>query len=233
MHRYIKRIKPDILCFQEISFWDKKIQIQDILYQEGYKFFYYKSGEWNQREEGLLTASVHKITKVQDYMLPCKHAYNDFQRILTKSIILYNGKKLNVYNTHLAYHQKSSGCRINQIKYILDVINSENTSRDYIVFCGDLNEDPKDGYVYKQVVSNHHIKLNDTWIEPDSIFTFCESNKFVDPKLGPNRRIDFIFTSNNLPLYSRRCMDTRDGFGFCSDHYGVIASEIGNGGQVD
>jgi len=229
LNSFITFNKPDIICFQEVSYYGGKIQVHDILCKGEYFFKYFKSGNWYGREEGLIIASKYPISNSRKYLLPRNDAFNDFQRILMGSTIRIKKNKLRVYNTHLSYHVLSAINRIGQIDQILKIINSENSRSDSVILCGDFNEDPDDGLVYKNILNNYPIKLNDSWVERNKTLTFCQSNPYVDSKLWPNRRIDYIFSSENLPLYSYRVLDQDIISDICSDHYGVIAEGNENG----
>lgn len=214
----LTKIKPQIICFQEVSLINGKPQIAQMMHSLQYSLVYQKSGMWQGREEGLAIATCLPVIEVKYYFLPMEHAYNDMQRILQKVIIQYNSKKLCILNTHLAYHIKSGPCREIQMDFICSVISSLKNKYDYIILCGDFNcfelELTHIDFFLKRSL------LIDSALEKKNTFSF--NNPYVSAELWPNRRIDFIFSNNN-DLVSDICMYNNDKLSICTDHYGVLA----------
>lgn len=211
---------PDVICFQEVSPINGVPQIDKILNQNGYTYEYRMSGIWQGREEGLAIATRHRIGSFVSIRLPNKDAWHDMQRLLVSSDIILEGKKISFYNTHLAFHINSESARRTQVKIILEYISKNQSPDDYIVLCGDLNEDPNVNNIYPIIV-NDGLGFLDSWEGGNN--TFSSDNQYVEARLWPNRRIDYIFYSPNMTLQSRAVMTETDGFHLCSDHFGVIA----------
>ena len=213
----LKKIKPEIICFQEVSLINGKPQVSQMMDSLQYSLVYQKSGMWQGREEGLAIATNLPVVEVKHYFLPMEHAYNDMQRILQKVIVQYNSKTICILNTHLAYHIKSGLCRVIQMDFIGSVISFLKTKYDYIILCGDFNCFELELTHVESFIKKSF--LIDSALEKKK--TFSSDNPYVSAELWPNRRIDFIL-SNNKDLISNICMCNNDRLSICTDHYGVL-----------
>ena len=105
----IKRIQPDIICFQEIWLGYIRKRLIFSLRPLGYQFYYPTPGAFFN---GLLTCSKYNFSPVK--ALDLKGTFNGFNRLLIESlgskgyslikIKLPNKKKLFAFNTHLSCH---------------------------------------------------------------------------------------------------------------------------------
>lgn len=221
---FIKRNHPDVIAFQEVSrLPNGRLQVEDILQSNGYaNIFYRLSGFWGSRDEGLMIASKKKMERIIDKSLPL--APNDMPRgLIGIRIIEGSDSGTVVVNTHLAYTLDNESGRRKQIQFILNELSTLSTT-DKIIFCGDFNEDASVKNVYSIMLSNG---FKDTFKDPSQPFSFADANKYVVPELWPNRRIDYIFERNIHNIVSHCVMCETDGYSLSSDHYGILAEEIG------
>ncbi len=219
LKKFITETNPDIICFQEVSYLGNKLQIDFLKEDFNYEFIYAKSDNWEGREEGLAIASFYPITNYEVIHLPSNNSKNDMQRILLRVDVSINDTILSVYNTHLAYHKDSRLCRIHQTKEIAKTINTAHNCNSHVILCGDFNSFPKDE-ILEYIINDRSILYNTCLYDS---FSFSNANKYVSPKLWPNRNIDYIFASQKCRFESRLCMCETDGYPVCSDHYGVIS----------
>ena len=211
---------PDVICFQEISPHNGVPQIDYLLNKNGYTYMYKKSGIWQGREEGLAIATKQRLVNISSLYLPNNDTWQDMQRLLVSADIIIEDQKITFYNTHLAYHLNSEIARRIQVNKIIEHIKNEKSIDDLIILCGDFNEDPNVSNIYPMII-NDSLGFRDSW--EGNAYTFSSCNSYVEKRLWPDRRIDYIFHSPNLTFKSKAAMTETDGFHICSDHYGVIA----------
>lgn len=217
---FVSQEKPDIICFQEVSYFNGKLQIEDICHNNGYYLTYQKSDLWNGREEGLAIASQKKIVHKNVFFLPNDYSYNDMQRILLKCQIIIDEQSIIVYNTHLAYHLLSNKTRLLQNSFIADKMKSDIVSNSNVILCGDFN-----CFLGEKTICSI---LNEKGLEmintnsSSELFSFDKRNQYCSEDLWPNRNIDFIVFSLKGHFKKRLCMTGMDNYAPCSDHFGVM-----------
>lgn len=221
LERYLSVELPDCICFQEISKVNGRLQIENILSKLHYQFTYCLSGFWKEREEGLVIATrmQHKLVVHEDLPL----IENDMSRIFMGIELEHPLYGLcYIFNTHLAYHITNGAGRMTQIKVILDCLLNY-VDKGIVILCGDLNEDPFQGEMYQFIKDYKGNILNDTCDK--TLLTFSGKNRFITGDLWPDRKIDYIFYNGNINLKSSLVMVDGDGYGCCSDHYGLLAED--------
>lgn len=219
---FIEKTQPNIIAFQEVSrLSDGKLQVEDILRNNHYKNVCYRlSGFWGSRDEGLILASKDRAEIILDKPLPL--APNDMPRGLIGIRVLEGDNADTViFNTHLAYMLNNYEWRRKQVNFIIAELN-KLPSTDKVVICGDFNEDANVDNIYALMIREG---FRDTYSDSVHRFTFAAANQYVVPALWPDRRIDYIFEKNIKNLVSHCVMCETDGFGLCSDHFGVFAEE--------
>lgn len=221
LNDFVTREFPDIICFQEVSYYKGKLQIADICHDNGYDVFYQKSDLWNGREEGLAIASKKCMEYKDVYLLPNDYSYNDMQRILLKCQILIDGQLISIYNTHLAYHLKSDKTRLLQNAFISEKILSEYNLDSNVILCGDFNCFLNEKTIYS-ILKDNGLEMVNAENSFQELYSFDERNPYCSNDLWPNRNIDYILYSTNGSFQKRLCMTGTDSYEPCSDHYGVI-----------
>lgn len=222
LRKYLIKEKPDCICFQEISKIDNRIQVEALLNELQYEYTYCLSGIWKGREEGLVIATSVPHKLIINEQLPV--IQNDMRRIVMAVEIEHPVLGLlYIFNTHLAYHILNGDGRIRQMNKIFEYMK-EYVNRGITVLCGDLNEDPDQGKLYKFIESYKEIRLKDTCNK--NLITFSSKNKYVSKDLWPDRKIDYILYCGKIDLKSKIAMVEDDEYGCCSDHYGLLAEDI-------
>lgn len=114
-----------------------------------------------------------------NYLLPGRGE----KRGLLKTIIDFQGEKINFFNTHLGLNQED---RIKQVQYIKEIL-AETAGR--IVITGDLNEQSADPAVNLLLAGNN---LQNCISEGAAEFTF--------PSKKPQIKIDYIIASSDFKV---------------------------------
>ena len=219
---FIEGEKPDIICFQEVSLFNGLPQVDSILKELQYQYVYKKSGEWKQREEGLVIATKYSIEEQQSSILFKNTKIENMQRLLLSITVSgeKNPKRIGVFNTHLSFKPESRDTRKRQMEEIINIIGERLMDLDVCILMGDFNYFENEKHIDSYLFKGKKV-LYSTW-ESNVEITFDSNNKYVSEKLWPDRLLDFIYLSSPATSFSKKCMCQSDGYDLCSDHYGVF-----------
>ncbi|MFC3040715.1 endonuclease/exonuclease/phosphatase family protein [Virgibacillus xinjiangensis] len=152
-----------------------------------------------RRQYGTAILSKYPILTSENY--PLTRLGNTEQRGLLEAVINVKGNHVHVFNTHLALTPEE---RELQIQEVVDIAEQ---SKGPQVIMGDLNAIPESD---EMVPMYAHYK--DAFSGQDDAYTYSAAN--------PTKRIDYIFTSEDLGVQNSRVIDT-----LASDHL-PITTEI-------
>lgn len=182
---------PDILIFQEVDIKStRSFQINEynilkkdlkgftsvigVNYNSPY-LFYPITEPHGKSLSSIVTFSKFNSNEAIRRSLPISTGISkffDLDRCYTiTTLITENGKKLQIYNVHLSAYGGSPEIRDGQINMLIEDINSDITSGDYVICGGDFNHDFTGDSVEKLNVS----KEDFGWAQP-----------FPDNKLSDN-----------------------------------------------
>ncbi|MFD4930097.1 endonuclease/exonuclease/phosphatase family protein [Peribacillus butanolivorans] len=210
--RIIEEGEADIVGLQEVdNHFSNRSDFQDqakwLANRLGMFYTYAANLDYNplnegepRRQYGTAILSKYPILKSENHLLP--KIGNTEQRGLSEVTINVKGNHLHVYNTHLAL---TSAERQIQIE---ETINIAGESKGPKVIMGDLNATPESNEM-KLMYSNY-------------IDAFANQNEaYTIPAENPTKRIDYIFTSNNIETNGARVIDT-----LASDHLPVMTTIV-------
>lgn len=230
----LKKLKPDILCLQEVWEDDDGSQAKKIAKLLGYEYCYAKSFEFDKVSFGNSIISKYPISNYQIYLIPTDEEFNE-NRTLLHAEVLYEKYKINVLCTHLNYKYNQSDVRQKQVKFILKYISNFEKTEFPNILCGDFNADPNSDEIRTITGLCNPINrtvLRDAWqiTNPDDQgFTWSNKNNYARKSLEANRRIDYIFVGspgiNGLgqPIESFLVGNKEKDKLYASDHFGIIS----------
>jgi endonuclease/exonuclease/phosphatase family metal-dependent hydrolase len=212
----LKRLRPDIVCLQEVdrdpkSRWSQSELIAKMC-----------SHTHVVEDSGL--AIVCSIPVVHSGHAPLPEFPGDFPRQILSAQLLIEERPLLVTNTHLAYPPEMIQERKKQAEMLLASIKSSTERGTAKILCGDFN-DVVDSPAVKAVLDSEQ-DFRDVFAEcnPNSPgFTYACRNPYVDRSWTIDERIDYIFANRDLVLQECSVVfDGNNGFDFVSDHFGVF-----------
>jgi endonuclease/exonuclease/phosphatase family metal-dependent hydrolase len=219
---------PDILFLQEVSRYgdDQHLQFEDFLPELRCRrnSLYVKSGEWYGREEGLAILSAHPIKDSISISLPL--AVNDMPRQILVAQVEYQGTKIFLANTHLAFALGGDRDRLHQVEACLNCLHGISTSGiSNIIFAGDFNCAPS-SLPIREILSDP-FDFYDPFSQLNKLpgaSTFCSSNPLADPKLGTDRWIDYIFLARSIKVLRAERVLIQPGTNghWATDHFGLL-----------
>ena len=200
---YIKEYKIDVLNLQEVY-----SKVNDDLIKELKKMNYISTGNYrfllrktlNKINEKNSSITNHKVLYTRTYRLPFMPSL--LKRIITKTVIDYEGEKVSIYNTHLDFMYTLSKKR--QLKRILSILKKD---KNKIILTGDFNlktnkEIFKEFIKELELLGIKHININEKTFKPSRY----------------HRAIDHIFISEEFKLVSKKLITDIE----TSDHYPVL-----------
>ena len=214
----LKRLRPDIVCLQEVDRDPKSGRSQSELIAK------MCSHARVVEDDGL--AIVCSVPIVRSAHVPLPEFSGDFPRQMLSVELLIDNRPLLVTNTHLAYPPKMIQDRKKQAEMLLASIkHRHSTGRGMAtILCGDFN-DVVDSPAVKAVLDSDE-DFHDVFAEchPNSPgVTYARHNRYVDPSWTVDERIDYIFASSDLvPEDCSVVFDGNNGLDFVSDHFGVF-----------
>ncbi|MDM5224360.1 endonuclease/exonuclease/phosphatase family protein [Peribacillus sp. NJ11] len=147
----------------------------------------------------ILSAENHMLTNIPYPVNPTE------QRGLLDTVINVRGNHIHFYNTHL--DNKRAQQRDLQIREILDIAKQkEGTS----IFVGDFNATPESSEILKMSA-----QYKDVFAE------LGQNEDFTIPVDKPDRRIDYIFTSEDVKIRTGEVIYTN-----ASDHLPITAELV-------
>jgi endonuclease/exonuclease/phosphatase family metal-dependent hydrolase len=228
----LTRIRPDIICFQELWWQPTRKKISNSLKSLEYKCYYPTPGPLFN---GLLTCSRSRINPIK--ALNLKPNLNIFNRFIIESLgakgyslvelKLNNNTNIYVFNVHLSCHwgtdishNNSIYCRVKD-KSLAQLAKEINSLKDNkIIVAGDLNIQP-DWWFYHKFVKQSGVKD----IVPPSFQTILPTLFRLPMPSGG--RTDYILLKN-LPKHQKTRVkllwsEPIPGLGQLSDHAGILA----------
>jgi endonuclease/exonuclease/phosphatase family metal-dependent hydrolase len=145
------------------------------------------------------TAVLSKYPIIQEENYPLTKIGNTEQRGLSETVINVKGHHLNFYNTHLAL---TTAEREIQIQEIIEIASKTNGPK---VIMGDLNAKPDSNEMQPLFA-----QYKDAFADQNEAYTIPADN--------PTRRIDYIFTSNEIQTANAEVIST-----IASDHLPIVA----------
>ncbi|WP_264738899.1 endonuclease/exonuclease/phosphatase family protein [Cytobacillus firmus] len=149
-----------------------------------------------RRQYGTAVLSKYPIIQAENY--PLSKIGNTEQRGLSETVINVNGHHLNFYNTHLAL---TAAERTIQVQEIIEITSKTEGPK---VIMGDLNARPDS--LEMQPLYAHY---KDSFADQNDAYTI--------PSENPTRRIDYIFTSNEIQTANAEVIST-----IASDHLPIV-----------
>ncbi|NED99997.1 metal-dependent hydrolase [Phytoactinopolyspora halotolerans] len=162
-----------------------------------------------RRQYGTAILSRSPIISWDNTFLPKYEGHE--QRGLLRARIVVRGVPVQVYNTHLQHNDAAE--RLEQAEAIKELIG---TPKDSVVLVGDLNATPQAPEI-KTLVDD----LIDAWEEAGV------GEGYTYPVEDPNRRIDYVMTSDDVVARSAAVVTTD-----ASDHLPVHADLLLPGSRV-
>ncbi|MBD1382033.1 endonuclease/exonuclease/phosphatase family protein [Metabacillus arenae] len=154
-----------------------------------------------RRQYGTAILSKYPIIASENHFLT--KIGNTEQRGLLEATINVKGNHLHFYNTHLALTSAEREIQINE------VIDIASQSKGPKVIVGDLNATPE---------SNEMKPMNSHYLD---VFAGQTSNSNTYPAENPAKRIDYIFTSDDIETVNTEVIDT-----LASDHLPITAKIV-------
>jgi endonuclease/exonuclease/phosphatase family metal-dependent hydrolase len=217
----LKRLRPEIVCLQEVYSDPKSGRSQAELVGEMCRLSH------RVGENGLSILSSQPV--VRSAIEPLPQMPDDPPRQVLLAEFAMEGHRLLVINTHLAYQPKMVEGRRKQAQAMLEAIKRHTSKPGDCpkVLCGDFN-DVADSPAIRLVLKDE-IGFRDAFAKchPRSRgLTYSPTrNPYVDPTWTENQRIDYIFLTRGLrPKNCSVVFDGTRGLDFVSDHFGVFCN---------
>ena len=234
----IEKLKPDIMCFQEVWKEEDENQAEKIANLTGYQFVYEKSFDLDGVAFGNAIISKYPIKNHSVNYMSAEPEFDE-KRLLLHAQILYNEINLDVMCTHLNYKYEHQHVREDQVKFILEYISKLKKNTFPVILCGDFNADPNSDEI--RLITGHRKSINgtvlrDSWVitnPKDHGFTWSNKNSYAKKTLEFDRRIDYIFvgkaspTGMGYPLSSFLVGTEENNSIFPSDHFGIMTHLVG------
>ncbi len=153
-----------------------------------------------RRQYGTAILSRHPIVSWRNTLLPMVTPTEE-QRGLLEAVVDVRGMKVRAMTTHLQHDSAES--RLRQAGVVAAAVAA---SVEPVVLTGDLNATPEKPEIatLTEVLADSHVRAG-------------RGDGFTYPAEGPTARIDYVLTTNALPVYSA-VLGTES-----SDHFPVFA----------
>lgn len=217
--RGLKKLRPDIVCLQEVYRDRETGHSQAALVAEMCGLAH------RVDERGLAILCSQPVVWLTSAALPQFPGDPPRHAILAEFLI--NGRSILVINTHLAYPPEMIGERRKQAEVLLAAVKSLNPTQGIAkILCGDFNDVQESPTVCSVLDSDEEFRDVFAECHPnDSGFTYSPRNPYVERSWSIDERIDYIFV--NRDLVPRDCavvFDGNNGLEFASDHFGVFCN---------
>lgn len=231
----LKEVNADIIGLQEVVDKSDKALNQAELLATELKYQYAFQGCTHHKHgfEGIAILSRYPILKKDATQLPFPSL--EETRYVMHAQIETPMTQLNFYNTHLCWKLDEGYKREAQVMGIHKFIKKQ-TGGLPIILTGDFNARP-DSTEIKFLTGRHALNgesayYQDSWEyihHNEDGYSWSAKNAFTREWLEPDRRLDYVFTSQatregkGLILNSRLVLNTPNTEGiFPSDHFGVV-----------
>jgi endonuclease/exonuclease/phosphatase family metal-dependent hydrolase len=214
----LKRLRPDIVCLQEVYRDPKSGRSQAELIANMCNL-----AHWIEHN-GLAILSAHPAVRSNSAALP--EFPGDFPRDVLLAEFLIESRPLLVANTHLAYPPELVQERRQQAETLLSAIGRLYPGTLAKILCGDFNDVPDSPAVRAVVDSNQEFRDVFSERHPNQPgFTYSHNNRYVEPSWTVDERIDYIFANRDVvPKDCSVVFDGSNGLDLVSDHFGVFGN---------
>ncbi len=225
----LNELKPDIVCLQEVSPHPELSRLQSKIVAQRCGFAHHRfslTGRWENRDEGLAVLSRYPISTTATVALPEFPGDRARQVLLVEMEI--ESHRMLVANTHLAYALHMAEERKAQVLALNRAIGHyrKKLEAQSVVICGDFNDKPDSPAI--RAMLGDELKRFDAFACCNAGregHTFTSKNPYVDGRLWPDWRVDYIFGDSELkPIDCRVVFDGNDGLRIASDHFGVFCT---------
>ena len=214
----LKRLRPDIVCLQEVYRDPKSGRSQAELIADMCNLAH------TVEHTGLAILSANPAIRSHSVALPEFHG--DFPREVLLVEFPIEGRPLLVANTHLAYPPELVQERRQQAEVLLSAIARLYSGTAAKILCGDFNDVPDSPAVRAVLESNQEFRDVFAECHPgESGFTYSPENRYMEPSWTVQERIDYIFANGDLAATGCSVVfDGSNGLDLMSDHYGVFGN---------
>lgn len=216
----LKKLRPDIVCLQEVDRDPKSGRSQSELIAEMCGLAHHVE------KNGLAILCSQRVARSSTAALP--QFPGDPPRHVIMTEISIEGRPVLVINTHLAYRPEMIEERRKQATAVIAMLKRQlgNGGNVTKILCGDFNDVP--GSPSVRALLNSDDSFYDVFVEcnpTNSGITYSCKNRYVDPHWTVDQRIDYIFASDEL--VARNCdvvFNGNNDLDIVSDHFGVFAT---------
>ncbi len=216
----LKKLRPDIVCLQEIYRDPKSGRSQIELIAEMCGL------EHHVEEHGLAILCAQPVGRLSSAPLP--QFPGDPPRHVILAECRIEDRPVLVINTHLAYPPEMIEERRKQAETLLAAIKHRHPRNGGIakILCGDFNDVTNSPAVCAVLDGDEEFCDVFAACHPyNAGFTYSPRNPYVERSWTVDERIDFIFV--NRDLVPKKCavvFDGNNGLDFASDHFGVFCN---------
>lgn len=211
--RELNQIDADIVCVQELSFFNNDRTKVNLL-KEVYPYFYYEIADTFPDGMSQCNAilSKYQFEKKDKYYVQepglDKNDYSKEGRIYIEVSVKIKDKTYNIGTTHLSYtHEfKETELKDREINKLISIIKNKSN----YIFTGDLNTNKTSKYIkmISKYYKNHDTE--NTWTTKPFSYNGFEATK-LDYKL------DYVFTSDEIDVKNIKVIETK-----YSDHLPIL-----------
>lgn len=201
--KFLNNNKLDILNLQELYkplYKDLLKDLKHTNYHINNKFRFRLPLVFNRINESTPIITNKKVLSTKTYWLP--HFPSFLKRIITKTVIVNDGEKISIYNTHLDF--MFDNVKEKQLKKILNIIKKD---KNKIILTGDFNLKNN-----KEIFNNFVKELESLGIKR------VELNDKTLKQSKYHRAIDHIFLSKEFKVLKKEIIKDLD----ISDHYPLL-----------
>lgn len=223
----LRELSPDIIFLQETTFVDDQRYDQslDIAGATGLKAIAIAPYGNNREFEspilgGIAILSKFPFTLVQHRKLPPTTSEDYGARVALMGKISKDDQEIILATTHLSWRPEESELRHTQTIELLNLIRSDEGIP--VILAGDFNATPEEPSV-RAVLRSYKDTFSSLHPQNDGI-TWSSDNNFIRSR--KDRRIDYIFCSNEMKVEKAEVILNSKQPVFPSDHFGVLADII-------
>lgn len=241
----LQRLRPDIVCLQEVSRNPATQQLRSELFAApcGLPHHLFSGfGETTSRSGESVPAAMEGLAILSRYpalrqmTVALSNFPGDFPRQAFLAEFAVKERRIAVVTTHLAYPPTFSREREIQTRQVLEGIDQFTSQGDVdaIILTGDFNDECDASSIQAILKSRHGFRDAYSACHPTGTgATFASSNPYAGQGFDPGLRIDFIFATPNLrPVECTPVFDGNRDLDPVSDHFGVLCEfELAEGAK--
>jgi endonuclease/exonuclease/phosphatase family metal-dependent hydrolase len=214
----LKRLRPDIICLQEVSRDPRSGRSQCELVAR------MCNTARSIEENGLAVICSSAVVRSTSVALPEFTGDGPRQVLLVQFEI--ENRLVMVTNAHLAYPPEMAWERKKQTEVLLTAIKQNRSKGMAAILCGDFNDVPDSPAIRAVLDSNQQFSDVFAACCPNNPgVTYSRRNRYVDPFWNLEERIDYIFASCDLTAHACSVVfDGTNGLDLVSDHFGVFCN---------